>query len=283
MAKQTTIYKEISIEGIGLHTGKESKIVFKPSLDDKGIRFVRVDLEQKTEIEANWRNAVSSQAVRGSVIKKDDAFVYTIEHILASAHAFGIDNLTVEINCSEPPILDGSAKMFAKALLEAGIKELESDKLYYTVREPMRFEIGKSKYCVFPCDRLEIDCTISFDHPFLQVQHFTIAQIDKDSFINEIAPAKTFCFDYEIEALRKNGLALGGSMDNAIVIGINGIHNEEPLRYGDEFVRHKVLDLVGDLYLAGRGIKGQIVAERPGHKNNIDFVREFVKKAELVK
>ena len=279
MAKQTTISKEVFVEGIGLHSGKNSKVVFKPAPAGKGISFVRVDLPGKPEIEAVWKNAVSGQAVRGSVIEKKGASIYTIEHIMSAASALGIDNMTIEINNSEPPILDGSAKIFAKTLSDAGVKELESLKEYYVLKEPVYFEAGKTKISAYPSEKLEIECSIEFNHPYLQRQEMKAENVNKDFYINELAPAKTFCFDYEIEALQKNGLALGGSMDNAIVISLDGIHNKEPLRYADEFVRHKILDLIGDIYLAGKPIRARIVADKPGHQNNISFIKEFIKKA----
>lgn len=282
MSKQTTIAKEAFVEGIGLHTGKDSRVIFKPARTDEGIKFIRTDIEPKTAVEAVWQNTISAQSVRGSVIEKDGAGIYTIEHILACANGLGIDNMIVEISSNEPPILDGSAKLFAQTLSQAGLSQLESDRQYFMVEEAMSFEFGKTKYHAYPCERLEIHCSINFDHPFLQNQSIVIPEINPEIFVQEIAPAKTFCFDYEIEALRANGLALGGSMDNAIVIAVNGIHNKEPLRFKDEFVRHKTLDLIGDLYLAGHPIKAQIVADRPGHKNNINFVKEFVKRAKLV-
>jgi len=281
MAKQTTISKEVFVEGIGLHSGKNSKVVFKPAIAGKGIRFVRVDLPGKPEIEAVWKNAASGQAVRGSVIEKNGASIYTIEHIMSAASALGIDNMTIEINNSEPPILDGSAKIFAQTLSAAGIAELESLKEYYVLKEPVYFEAGKTKISAYPSEKFEVECSIEFNHPYLRRQEMKVENVNKDFYINELAPAKTFCFDYEIEALQRNGLALGGSMDNAIVVSLNGIHNKEPLRFADEFVRHKVLDLIGDLYLAGKPIKAKIVADKPGHLNNINFVKEFVKKAIL--
>ncbi|MDR1941954.1 MAG: UDP-3-O-acyl-N-acetylglucosamine deacetylase [Endomicrobium sp.] len=283
MTKQTTIIKEVSVEGIGLHSGKISKVIFKPAKENQGIVFIRTDLPQKTQIKAVWQNAVSGQAVRGSVIGKDGASVYTIEHIMSAAQALGIDNLLIEINNSEPPILDGSAKIFADTLISAQIKELDADKEYYVLDEPVHFEAGKTKISAYPSDKFEIECIIGFDHPFLQRQELKVLGVDKDFYLRELACAKTFCFDYEIEALQKNGLALGGSMDNAIVVSLDGIHNKEPLRYADEFVRHKILDLIGDLYLAGKPIKAKIVAEKPGHQNNIGFVKEFVKKAKIQK
>ncbi len=283
MAKQTTIAKEVFVEGIGLHTGNKSKVVFKPAQANKGIVFIRVDLPNKPEIPALWSNAAVGMAVRGSVIEKGGARVHTIEHIMSSAFALGIDNLIVEINNNEPPILDGSAKIFAETLISGGIKELDAPKEYYVITEPIHFESGKTKISAYPSDKLEIECTIGFDHPFIKRQEMKVSEINKDVYLNQLAPAKTFCFDYEIEALQKNGLALGGNMDNAIVVSLDGIHNKEPLRYDDEFVRHKILDLIGDIYLAGKPIKAKIVAEKPGHQNNIGFVKEFVGKATIKK
>ena len=282
MAKQTTIQKETQVEGIGLHTGNKSAVTFKPAEAGYGIKFIRVDLPGKPEIEAAWQNAVTGMAVRGSVIGKGDAKVHTIEHIMSSAFALGIDNLKIEINNNEPPILDGSAKFFAEALMNAGIKELDAPKEYFVITEPVHFESGKTKISAYPSDKFEIDCTIGFDHPFLKRQQISL-EVDKEIFCSEVAGARTFCFDYEIEALQKSGLALGGSLNNAIVVALDGIHNKEPLRYDNEFVRHKVLDLIGDFYLAGKPIKAKIVADKPGHQNNIGFVKKFVEKAVIKK
>jgi UDP-3-O-[3-hydroxymyristoyl] N-acetylglucosamine deacetylase/3-hydroxyacyl-[acyl-carrier-protein] dehydratase len=279
MAKQTTILKEISIEGIGLHSGNKSIVVFKPAPARHGIKFVRTDLQNKPEIAALYSNVASGLTVRGSVIEKDGVRIHTIEHIMSACSALGIDNLIIEINNNEPPILDGSAKIIMETLLKSGLKELDSPKQYYVIKNPVHFESGKTKITAYPSDKLEIDCTIGFDHPLLKFQQMSFGNISKEDYLNNIAPAKTFCFDYEIEALQNNGLALGGSMDNAIVLGLNGIHNKEPLRYEDEFVRHKILDLIGDLYLAGKPIKAKIVADKPGHQNNIAFLKEFLKEA----
>ncbi|MCL1972019.1 MAG: bifunctional UDP-3-O-[3-hydroxymyristoyl] N-acetylglucosamine deacetylase/3-hydroxyacyl-ACP dehydratase [Endomicrobia bacterium] len=282
MAKQTTIQKETQVEGIGLHTGNKSAVTFKPAEAGYGIKFIRVDLPGNPEIEATWQNAVTGMAVRGSVIGKGSAKVHTIEHIMSSACALGIDNLKIEINNNEPPILDGSAKFFAAALMNAGIKELDAPKEYFVITEPVHFEAGKTKISAYPSDKFEIDCTIGFDHPFLKHQQISL-EVNKEIFCNEVVGARTFCFDYEIEALQKSGLALGGSLDNAIVVALDGIHNKEPLRYDNEFVRHKVLDLIGDFYLAGKPIKAKIVADKPGHQNNIGFVKKFVEKAVIKK
>lgn len=280
MAKQTTIQKDVRIEGIGLHTGNKSAVVFKPAAAGYGIRFVRADLPDKPEVEARWENAVTGMAVRGSVIGKGNARVHTIEHIMASCCALGIDNLKIEINNNEPPILDGSSRIFTDILMSAGIKELDAPRQYLTIEEPVHFESGKTKISAYPSDKFEIDCAIGFDHPFITRQQIKL-EVNKDVFRDELSAARTFCFDYEIEALQKNGLALGGSLDNAIVVALDGIHNKEPLRFDNEFVRHKALDLIGDLYLAGKPVKAKIVAEKPGHQNNIGFVKEFMKKAVL--
>ncbi|GHT39870.1 bifunctional enzyme LpxC/FabZ [Endomicrobiia bacterium] len=284
MANQTTISKEISVDGVGLHTGNKNIVTFKPAPHaGYGIRFVRTDSQEKQEIEAIWSNAVVDLAIRGSVIEKNGVRVHTIEHIMSACFALGIDNLIIEVNNNEPPILDGGSKIFAETILSGGMKEFKAPKEYYTIKEPVHFESGKTKISAYPSDHLEIECTIGFDHPFLKFQQMTIKNLNKDDYLSCIASAKTFCFDYEIESLQKNGLALGGSMDNAIVIGLDGIRNKEPLRYSDEFVRHKILDLIGDLYLASKPIKARIVADKPGHQNNISFLKEFLKKAVIEK
>ncbi|MDR3048642.1 MAG: UDP-3-O-acyl-N-acetylglucosamine deacetylase [Elusimicrobiota bacterium] len=281
MANQTTIAKETAVSGIGLHTGKKSKVVFKPAPANTGVKFIRVDLPKKTEIKADWTNAQGVHAVRGSIIAKDGAEISTIEHIMASLYSFAIDNVIIEINSAEPPILDGSAVEFANALIKAGIQELDIAREYFIIDKSFDFEIEKTKYSVLPSDGLAIDCAIGFEHPFLKYQRLIIDRLDKDIFIKEIAPAKTFCFDFEIEYLQKHNLSLGGSFDNAIVIGAQGILNKQPLRYQDEFVRHKILDLIGDLYLAGKPIKAKIIADKPGHQNNINLVKELIKKAKI--
>lgn len=280
MAQQTTILREVSLEGIGIHTGNKSSLAFKPAVNaNYGIRFIRVDLPNKQEIQASYKNTVMNLAVRGTVIEKNGVRIHTIEHIMSACAALNIDNLIIEINNNEPPILDGSSKIFAETFLSAGIKELGEERKFYAIKSPLHFESGETKISAYPSEKLEIECTIGFDHPFLKHQTLSLTDLNQDYYLNNLADAKTFCFDYEIEFLRKNGLALGGSMDNAIVIGLDGIHNKEPLRYEDEFVRHKILDLIGDLYLAGKPIKAKIVAQKPGHQNNINFVKDFVSKA----
>jgi len=278
MAKQTTIAKEVSFEGVGLHTGNKCKIVFKPASENTGIHFIRVDLPNKPDIKADWNSLSTEAAIRGTTIQSQDVKIHTIEHILSAFYGLQIDNVIVEIDNNEPPILDGSAKLFCDKILEVGIKELNADKEFYVIKEPITFTAGNTKIVAYPSDKFEIDCTIGYEHPFLSNQQAKF-EINKDVFVKDIALARTFCFDYEIEALQSNGLAKGGSLDNAIVIGPNGIYNKEPLRFSDEFVRHKILDLIGDVSLAGKQIKARIVAQKPGHKSNVSFIKEFVSKA----
>lgn len=282
MAKQTTIEKEFSIEGVGLHTGNKSKMVFKPAEKNTGIHFIRVDLPNKPDIKADWNSLSTGVAIRGTTIQSGDVQIHTIEHILSACFALEIDNLIIEIDNNEPPIMDGSAKVIAQKIMESGIKELDADKDFYTLKEPVTFISGNTKIVAYPSDKLEIDCTIGYDHPFLSNQQAKF-EITRESYLNDIAPARTFCFDFEIEALQSNGLARGGSLDNAIVIGPSGIYNKEPLRFDNEFVRHKILDLIGDISLAGKPIKAKLVAEKPGHKSNVSFIKEFVSKAVIDK
>jgi UDP-3-O-acyl N-acetylglucosamine deacetylase len=279
---QCTIEKEVSVEGVGLHTGNTSKVVFKPADANYGIKFIRVDLPGEPVIPADYNHTATGAAVRGSVIALGDAKVHTIEHIMASCAALGIDNLKIEINNNEPPILDGSGREFVRALNSAGLKTLDAERLYFTVDAPVTYTSGKTTITAYPSDKFIVDCTIGFDHPFLKHQHLEV-EVTRDVFLNDICAARTFCFDYEIEALQAAGLALGGSLDNAVVVAASGIHNKEPLRFDDEFVRHKILDIIGDLYLSGHALKVKIVADKPGHNHNINFVKEFIKKAKLEK
>jgi UDP-3-O-acyl N-acetylglucosamine deacetylase len=278
--KQRTIINEFAIDGIGLHTGKISKVIFKPApRAGYGIRFIRTDINNYPEIKAILDNVSTDCMTRRTVIKQHDIEIYTIEHIMSACFALGLDNLMIEINTNEPPILDGSAKIFTEHLLKAGVKSFNHYKEYYFIEKPVYFITSNSQIYAYPSDNLEIKCTIQFQHPFLKYQTISLTNINKQFYITNIAPAKTFCFDYEVNMLRQNHLALGGSLKNAIVISMDGIHNKKCLSYNDEFVRHKVLDLMGDMHLLGKEIKAKIVAEKPGHKSNVNFLRKFVKNA----
>jgi UDP-3-O-[3-hydroxymyristoyl] N-acetylglucosamine deacetylase / 3-hydroxyacyl-[acyl-carrier-protein] dehydratase len=273
MAKQRTIGKECIYSGIGLHTGSKTTIKFKPAPEDYGVRFVRIDMPNNPEIIANINNVVG--VTRGTTLANGEARVHTVEHIMASFHALGIDNVIVEIDANEPPVADGSAFPFVEILKEAGIIEQTKEKEYITIKEPIKFQDKDAELIILPSDEFKISCTISYNHPILETQFlsFTLAE---DAFCNEIAPARTFCFDYEIECMQREGLAKGGSLDNAIVIGATKIHNKTNLRFKDEFVRHKILDLIGDLFLLGKPIKGHVIAVKCGHSVNVEFATKIL-------
>ncbi|MBN1823974.1 MAG: bifunctional UDP-3-O-[3-hydroxymyristoyl] N-acetylglucosamine deacetylase/3-hydroxyacyl-ACP dehydratase [Endomicrobiales bacterium] len=278
MEKQRTIAKECRVEGVGLHTGNVSTVIFKPAPADYGIRFIRTDIEGRPVIRASTEH-VSGTAVRGTTIGEGETTVSTIEHIMATCFALGIDNLEIHISNNEPPILDGSASKFAELLGSAGLSEQEAQRRYLTLNEPVVYQSGKTKIEAHPSDEFRIDCVVEYDHPFLKKQSYS-AVLDGGTFSKEIAPARTFCFDYEIEALKGKGLAKGGDFNNAIVVGLNGIHNQnKSLRFDNEFARHKALDLIGDLYLLGAPLKAHVIAYRCGHNSNINFAREIIKKA----
>lgn len=278
--QQRTIAKEVRLEGIGLHTGNSSVLVFKPAPENHGIKFMRTDLPGKPVIPASYEQVMGT-AVRGTSIGTEPARVHTVEHLLASCAALGIDNLLIEISNNEPPIIDGSAEKFAQALLEAGAVEQKAVRSVYVLDTPVVYESGKTKLTAYPANHFSIECAIGYDHPFLKSQQGNF-EISAESFMKELAPARTFCFDYEIEALKQNGLAKGGDFTNAIVVGLTGIRNPDgKLRFPDEFVRHKAMDLVGDLFLLGKQLRARIVAERCGHNHNVNFVKEIIKNARL--
>lgn len=274
MDKQKTIANETYIEGVGLHTGNMTRAVFKPAEAGTGIRFVRIDLPEKPVIAASFNQVMG--ITRGTTLGSENAAVHTVEHILSACAGLGIDNLEVHLTNNEPPVLDGSSKMFVELLLKAGLIEQDMERNYFTLSGPVSYESNGTKISALPYDGLRIDCTISYKHPSLSHQQASFI-VTKEVFINEIAPARTFCFDYEIEALKSKGLAKGGDFSNAIVVGLNGIHNPgKALRFPDEFVRHKILDLIGDLYLIGMPLKAHITAERCGHGHNINFAKKLL-------
>ncbi|MFC1567092.1 UDP-3-O-acyl-N-acetylglucosamine deacetylase [bacterium] len=272
MAKQKTIKNEVSYTGIGLHTGNKTEITFKPAPINTGIKFIRTDIEGRPEIEADIKNVTS--VLRGTTISKGDIKIHTVEHLMATLCAMGIDNIFVELDKNEPPVGDGSCQHFVEVLKKAEIVEQSAEKEYLEITAPVEYNNNNVQLIGLPCDKFRISCTINYNHPILKTQYFTI-EINEETFVNEIAKARTFCFEHEIDELKKQGLAKGGSLENAIVIGDENIHNKE-LRFQDEFVRHKILDLIGDLYLIGKPIKGHIIAARCGHSANIEFTRKVL-------
>jgi UDP-3-O-acyl N-acetylglucosamine deacetylase len=270
--KQRTIAQDITLKGVGLHTGRKCRAVFKPAPENSGVKFVRTDLPGAPSFAALVSNVVD--IVRGTTLGSGDARVYTIEHILSVLQGLEIDNLIVELDDSEPPVADGSSKEFVEAIESAGLVEQNAFRRYFTVNQPVEYASNQTILRIEPADELEIECEIDYNHPMVPQQTFTYRRTD--DYRKEIAPARTFCFDYEIEALKKNGLAKGGSLDNAIVIGPAGVYNPSALRFPNEFVRHKILDLMGDLMLLGAPLRARVVAKRCGHGHNIKFLRQLL-------
>jgi UDP-3-O-[3-hydroxymyristoyl] N-acetylglucosamine deacetylase len=258
MDAQRTIRRQISCAGIGLHSGNKVTLTLKPATPDAGIVFRRTDLG--VEIPATVKHVAAFHYA--TVLGRDGASVETVEHLLAALVSVGIDNVIVELNHNEVPIMDGSSAPFLYLIHEAGVKRLTAPRKFMKILRPVQIANGDKRIAIYPSDHFKVSYTISFDHPLLRHQSRT-ERITEQSFAESIAPARTFGFLKEVELLRQNGLALGGSLDNAIVIGDAGVLNA--LRFEDEFVRHKILDAVGDLALVGHPIVGHVVAHRAGH------------------
>ncbi len=260
MDAQRTLKRQIACAGIGLHSGNKVTLTLKPAPADSGIRFRRVDLGG-ADIPASLLNLSATNHATG--LKRDEATVDTIEHLLAALVSLGIDNVVVELDHPEVPIMDGSAAPFVYLIQEAGVRSLGVSRKYLKVMRPVTVSRGDKLMSLYPAEQFKITYSISFDHPLLRHQAHTL-QVTEDSFIDEIAPARTFGFLHEVELLRQQGLTLGGSLENAIVLSETGVLNNQ-LRFEDEFVRHKMLDAIGDLALLGYPIIGHVVAHRAGH------------------
>jgi UDP-3-O-[3-hydroxymyristoyl] N-acetylglucosamine deacetylase len=258
MDAQRTLRRQISCAGIGLHSGHKVTLTLRPAAADTGIIFRRTDVGVEIPATVNHVSAVHYATVLG----KDGATVETVEHLLAALVSVGIDNVIVELTQNEVPIMDGSAAPFLFLVQEAGVKRLNAPRRYLKVLRPVQLAHSDKRIAVYPSDHFKVSYTISFDHPVLRHQSRT-ERITENGFAESIAPARTFGFLKDVEALRQNGLALGGSLENAIVIGDAGVLNA--LRFEDEFVRHKILDAVGDLALVGHPIIGHVVVHRGGH------------------
>jgi UDP-3-O-[3-hydroxymyristoyl] N-acetylglucosamine deacetylase len=275
MDAQRTLRRSISCAGIGLHSGRKVTLSLKPAPQDFGIRFRRTDLGG-LEIPAAASHVGGIQYATG--LTRGEGTVETVEHLLAALVSSGIDNVAVELNTPEIPIMDGSAAPFIYLLQEAGVRRLAAPRRYLKVLRPITLSRGDKRIALYPSDHFKVTYTISFDHPLLRHQARTL-RITEESFVEEIAPARTFCFLKEVEMLRQNGLALGGSLDNAIVIGETGVLNSA-LRFEDEFVRHKILDVIGDLTLVGYPIIGHVVAHRGGHALHTAFASRILEETD---
>lgn len=273
--KRRTLKNEITHDGIGLHKGEIINLKLIPAKFG-GIIFKRVDLEAgKNEILLNPNNTFD--LTRGTNLKNEyGVAVYTIEHFMSALYVKGITDLIVELNGNELPICDGSTIKFIELIEEAGVLELEEEVNEVVVREPIYLSKGDKHVIALPYDGYKLTYTIKFDHTFLKSQ-LAEFEITEENYKKEIAPARTFCFDYEIEYLKKNNLALGGSLENAIVIKKDGVLNPEGLRFEDEFVRHKMLDIIGDLKILNRPIKAHIIAVKAGHLIDVEFAQLLAK------
>ena len=273
---QRTIAKPIAFEGVGLHTGMPCRVEFRPAPPDSGIRFIRLDLPGSPEIPVSPQYArADTEHMRRTILKSGDAEVHTVEHILAAAAGLEIDNLAIALTSKEPAEpRDGSAAPYVRMFQEAGLVDQHVPRRFFRVSEPVRYEENGVVLVGLPHDGLRITFTIEYDDAYLGTQHATY-DIDKDVFVKEIAPARTFVLQRDVDALRARGMILGGSLQNAVVVQPKGILNQEPLRFDNEFVRHKILDFIGDLYLLGRPALGHFVSIKSGHATNVRFVQRL--------
>lgn len=273
MSLQTTLKNNISISGIGLHTGVEVNLTLKPAPENTGYIFVRTDLDN-FEIPASVEYI--SHCSYATTLLRKGVVLSTCEHLLSALRGYGVDNCFIELDNIEIPILDGSSENFIELIEKTGIVEQNSPRRFLKVLEKVEFEQDDRKMSIEPSDKFEIECFIDFPHPFInqQTYHF---QLNNGSFGREIASARTFGFTNEIEMLRKANLAQGGSLDNAIVLTNDGMLNETPLRFIDEFVRHKILDIIGDVALIGMPVLGKIKAEKSGHAVHASLMSKLLK------
>jgi UDP-3-O-[3-hydroxymyristoyl] N-acetylglucosamine deacetylase/3-hydroxyacyl-[acyl-carrier-protein] dehydratase len=267
--QQQTISRPVSFSGIGLHSGNRVSMTFLPADPGTGIRFRRVDLDGKPEIEARVENVIETN--RSTTIGKGNVKIHTVEHVLATFAGYGIDNAVIELDSNEPPIADGSSREYCKMIEESGIVPQPERRESYTVSEPIEFQAGETEMAIFPNDGLKITCT-SADKQGRFTQFYSV-EVSPKSWERDLAHARTFCFYEEIEFLIKNGLIKGGSLENAVVVRDDAVLTTEPLRYTNEFVRHKILDILGDLSLIGRPLHGHLIAVKPSHSANCEMAK----------
>ncbi len=273
--QQQTLAKPASFSGVGLHSGNKVSMTLLPAPPNSGIIFRRVDLDSRAEIPAQVGNVAETD--RSTTLSRGNAKVQTVEHVLAALYGFGVTNAVVEIDSSEPPVADGSARQFCKMIREAGIEAQAERVEPVQVTEPIEYTHNGTVISAFPHDGFKITCTSS-DKGGRFTQFFSV-ELTPETWESEIAQARTFCFYEEIEYLIKNGLIRGGSLENAIVIRDDAVLTAEPMRYREEFVRHKILDIIGDLSLVGAPLRGHIVAVKPGHAANCGLARRILQQA----
>jgi UDP-3-O-[3-hydroxymyristoyl] N-acetylglucosamine deacetylase len=271
MPYQLTIQRPVETEGVGLHTAVHSHVRFVPAPADTGIVFRRVDLDN-FEIEAHVRNV--ARVSYATSLMKQGVLLSTTEHVLAALYSCGVDNVYVEIDALELPILDGSAKPFIELLAQAGTRQLRRHRRYIRVMKPLEFVDGDKRLGIYPADEFRVHCFVDYGHPACGPQEIELA-VNRETFSRELAPARTFGFTKDFAGLQAMGLIRGGSLDNAIVMDDKGVMNG-PLRFEDEFGRHKALDLIGDLALVGRPLLARIEAHKAGHASHTQLVTRLL-------
>ena len=270
--RQRTISKPVSFSGVGVHSGKKVNLTIKPAPVNHGIKFVRTDLTDKPSVSAHFNMVVDTSLA--TVIGCDGFIVSTIEHLMATFAGFSIDNAIVELDAYELPIMDGSAGPFISYIKTAGIEEQLGPKYFFIVKEPIELKEDGKFVGIYPASKFKITCTIYYDHPLIREQSYSI-DVSDQVFEKEICRARTFGFLQEIEYLKKYGFARGGSLDNVIVLDEKGILNKDGLRFPDEFVRHKILDCIGDFSLLGMPVLGHVIVNKSGHSFNHAFLKKF--------
>ena len=273
---QRTLARPASLSGVGLHTGEKGKVFFRPAPANSGVRFVRTDLPGSPAVEVRPENAhFDPSAGRRTILQQNGVQIHTMEHVLAAVAGLGIDNLVIETSALEvPEPADGSAAPIARVLLEAGFEEQDRPRRHIKVTKPVHWQYDTIELSAMPYAGFRITFTIDYDHPLIGRQTRSL-EIDDETFLKEIAPARTFVLERDLEALRRAGWIKGGRIESAVVMGEKGILNQEPLRYPDEFVRHKILDLLGDLFLLGGPLLGHVSAVRSGHQSHVAFIKRL--------
>lgn len=270
--RQRTISRSVNCSGVGVHSGRNVTLKIRPAPVNHGIKFIRTDLQDSPGIAARFNRVVDTSLA--TVIGVDGFIVSTIEHLMACFAGLSIDNALVEVDGHEMPIMDGSAAPFARLMLDAGIVEQDALRCVLVIKKPICLESDGKSVSILPFPSYKITCSIEFDHPLIQRQTFS-AEITEDIFADEISSARTFGFFHEVEQLKRFGLAKGGSLDNAIVMDKNGVLNPGGLRFQDEFVRHKLLDCIGDFSLLGLPLMGHVVTHKSGHAFHHAFLEKI--------
>ncbi|MBU4303004.1 MAG: UDP-3-O-acyl-N-acetylglucosamine deacetylase [Candidatus Omnitrophica bacterium] len=274
MEKQKTIVNQVTLKGVGIHTGNKVNVTFKPAAADSGVTFIRTDISGAPRVKADVGSLLlAPKFSRRSSIGNDQAEVQTVEHLMAALSSLGIDNIDIQIDNNEVPGLDGSSINFLEALEKAGFAHQDAPRYVYTVKEPICIQEGSGSITILPAKEFKISYTLNYDHPMLAAQFLEIA-VNAESFKTALSSARTFCLESEASELQNQGLGLGANYENTLVVGKTGVIKNK-LRFPDEFVRHKILDLVGDLYLAGCPINGHVVALKSGHSLNLKIAQKI--------